>query len=97
MSRFVGVLTATLLCASAALAADGAANSGAVPQFAFMDGGWQAAGVVFLPPESGPGPVLDMPGRPRIGNNLALGQPIFAMADLNNPILQPWAREAVKK
>jgi len=97
MSRFVGALAATLFCAGAALAADGAANSTAVPQFAFMDGGWQAAGVVFLPPESGPGPVLDMPGRPRIGNNLALGQPIFAMADLNNPILQPWAREAVKK
>ena len=32
----------------------------------------------------------------RIGNNLALGQPIFAMADLNNPILQPWARGCEK-
>jgi hypothetical protein len=38
-----------------------------------------------------------MPGRKRIGNNLALGQPTFAMADLNNPILQPWTREALKK
>lgn len=69
----------------------------AVPPFAFMNGGWQAVGVVFLAPPSGPGPVMDMPGRKRIGNNLDLGQPIFAMADLSNPILQPWAREALKK
>jgi hypothetical protein len=74
-----------------------AADSGVIPPFAFTNGGWQAAGVVLLPPESGPGPVLDMPGRPRIGNNLELGQPTFPMADLNNPILQPWAREAVKR
>jgi len=93
MSRCLGALTAALLVSSAALAAD----SGIVPAFAFADGGWQAAGVVFMPPASGPGPVQDIPGRPRIGNNLALGQPTFAMADLNNPILQPWARDAVKK
>ena len=93
MSRCLGTLTAGLLISSAALAAD----SDAAPAFAFADGGWQAAGVVFMPPASGPGPVQDIPGRPRIGNNLALGQPTFAMADLNNPILQPWARDAVKK
>jgi hypothetical protein len=93
MSKLLGALTVALLVTGAANAAD---NS-AVPPFAFMNGGWQAAGVVFMPPASGPGPVVDMPGRPRIGNNLALGQPTFAMADLNNPILQPWARDAVKK
>jgi hypothetical protein len=91
MLKVLGVATVALL-ATAALAAD----NPAVPQFAFANGGWQAAGVVFLPPPSGPGPVQDMPGRPRIGNNLALGQPTFAMADLNNPILQPWTREALK-
>jgi len=48
MSRFAGALAATLLCAGTALAADGAANSTAVPQFAFMDGGWQAMGADFL-------------------------------------------------
>jgi hypothetical protein len=93
MARFLGALIASLLASAAALAAD----KDAVPQFAFADGGWQAAGVTFLPPVSGPGPVQDLPGRPRIGNNLALGQPIFQMADLNNPILQPWARDALKK
>ena len=92
MLKVLGAVTATLL-ATAALAAD----NQAVPPFAFANGGWQAAGVVLLPPPSGPGPVQDIPGRPRIGNNLALGQPTFAMADLNNPILQPWTREAIKK
>ena len=93
MSRFLGAFAAALFASGAAVAADNTA----VPPFMFAGGGWQAAGVVLLPPASGPGPVLDMPGRPRIGNNLALGQPTFAMADLNNPILQPWARDAVKK
>jgi hypothetical protein len=87
--------------ASASLAFSGltfaADTSSTIPPFSFMNGGWQAAGVVLLPPTSGPGPVVDMPGRPRIGNNLALGQPTFAMADLSNPILQPWTREALKK
>jgi len=77
--------------------AHAADTSGGIPQFAFMNGGWQAAGVVFLPPLSGPGPVADMPGRKRIGNDQSLGQPTFAMADLDNPILQPWTREALKK
>src|SRR4051812_17712811 len=92
MSARFGLLLAALFPA-AAIAADNAA----VPQFSFVNGGWQAAGVVLLPPPSGPGPVVDMPGRPRIRNNLDLGQPNFAMADLNNPILQPWTREALKK
>ncbi|HEX5280157.1 MAG TPA: hypothetical protein VFW28_08755 [Micropepsaceae bacterium] len=86
---------ATLLAVTGAGDAAGATDS-TVPPFAFMNGGWQAVGVVFLAPPSGPGPVIDMPGRKRIGNNLDLGQPIFAMADLGNPILQPWARDALK-
>jgi hypothetical protein len=93
MAKFLGVLCLALLASTTAMAAD----DSAVPPFMFADGGWQAAGVTFLPPASGPGPVQDVPGRPRIGNNLALGQPTFAVADLSNPILQPWAREALKQ
>ncbi len=90
--------TAAAAISLSAMPAAAAANSSQdVPPFAFMNGGWQAAGVVLLPPPSGPGPVMDMPGRKRVANDLALGQPIFAMADLSNPILQPWAREALKK
>ena len=83
-----------LTLATAAFAADTSPN--AVPPLAFMGGGWRTT-PLFLAPPSGPGPVLDMPGRPRVANNLRLGQPVFPMADLNNPILLPWTREALKK
>jgi hypothetical protein len=93
MSKLLGSLAAALLLPGAAFAAD----TNAVPPFMFMEGGWQAAGVVLLPPDSGPGPVQDIPGRPRIGNNLALGQPTFNMADVNNPILLPSTKAALQK
>jgi hypothetical protein len=90
----LGAAAASLTLAAAAFAADSSAN--AVPPLAFMGGGWRTT-PTFQAPPSGPGPVLDMPGRPRVANNLSLGQPVFPMADLSNPILQPWAREALKK
>jgi len=93
MSRLLCAIGAALMLGGAASAAD----NNAVPPFAFANGGWQAQGADFLPPPSGPGPVQDIPGTKRIGNNLALGQPTFRTADLSNPILQPWARDALKK
>src|SRR3954463_12170669 len=92
MARVVGALAAMLLSGAAY-----AAENSAVPQFAFANGGWQAQGADFLAPDSGPGPVQDVPGRKRIGNNIALGQPTFRTADLSNPILQPWTRDALQK
>ena len=85
--------------AAAIIPAQGAQTGAGVPNFApDSTTGWlKPPGDEFIQPESGPGPMLDMPGRPRIGNNLDLGQPIFPMADLNNPILQPWAREELRK
>ena len=93
MSRLVHAAAATVLCASAALAADGST----VPPFAFADGGWQAMGADFLAPASGPGPVKDVPGHEHSGNNVAGVQPTFRMADLSNPILQPWVVAQMKK
>ena len=84
---------AGVACAGGVLAADSAAE---VPPFAFMDGGWQAAGADFLQPPSGPGPVRDVPGHEHGGNNTG-AQPTFRDADLSNPILQPWVRDALKK
>jgi hypothetical protein len=92
MSKFISAVAVATLCASAALAADG----NGVPQFAFMNGGWQAAGADFLSPPNGPGPVRDVPGHEHVGNNQG-GQPSFRNADLSNPILQPWVRDALKK
>src|SRR5215471_20562889 len=54
--------------------------------------GWIATGQAFLPPASGPGPVVTDPAH--------LPQPgvsSFRVADLSNPILQPWAREELRK
>jgi len=49
----------------------------------------------FLPPESGPGPVLSDPEHPYVPNQT--GQPTYRVADLTNPILQDWVKEQMKK
>jgi hypothetical protein len=90
----VCAVIASLAFAASAVAADNTAGN--VPQFAFMNGGWQAMGADFLPPPTGAGPVQDEPGRRHVGNNQT-GQPSFRMADLSNPILQPWTRDALKR
>jgi hypothetical protein len=93
-----GVLTAgivAVLFAGAARAVD------AIPDFGPNGGvGWVAQGAEFLPPASGAGPVMNDPAHPRISNAQAAAtgkQPTFHVGDANSPILQPWAKEAVKK
>src|SRR5215468_11094836 len=49
----------------------------------------------FLPPESGPGPVLADPKHPYVPNGS--GQPTYRVADLTNPILKPWVIDQMKK
>src|SRR5882757_1702785 len=49
----------------------------------------------FLPPASGPGPVMSVKDRPYVPNGQ--GQPTYRIADLSNPILRPWAIEKMKK
>src|SRR5258706_917177 len=50
----------------------------------------------FLPPPAGPGPVMSAPGHPYVPNGVG-GQPTYRVADITNPILQPWAIEQMKK
>jgi len=50
----------------------------------------------YLPPLSGPGPVMSEKGRPYVPNG-AGRQPTYRVADLSNPILKPWAIEQMKK
>ena len=53
-----------------------------------------------LPPASGPGPVQQDPERPYVTNDefrVSGRQPTEQLADLNNPILQPWARDVIRK
>ena len=85
------------------------AESTAVPNFtpdgrvgwiAGVRGGETPIGDDFLPPPSGPGPVTFDKAYPYIDNQRARInglQPTNRVADLSNPILQPWVREALKK
>jgi hypothetical protein len=94
---------AGLICAGAALAAGGA-KAQAIPSFAPDDStSWypdRPTGDDYLPPPSGPGPVRADPARPYVPNDEGRNtgvQPTYRIADLSNPILQPWAREQMKK
>jgi len=49
----------------------------------------------FIAPPSGPGPVGAENGHPYVPN--AQGQPTYRIADLTNPILQPWVVDRLKK
>ena len=73
----------------------------AAPSFApTADIGWYAYNRLFIAPKSGQGPVMQDPSRPYVNNDefRATGrQPTERVADLNSPILQPWAREVLRK
>jgi hypothetical protein len=54
----------------------------------------------FLPPESGIGPILSDPQHPYTPNDEGRStgvQPTYRIADVNNPILKPWAAAQMKK
>src|SRR5215813_11887271 len=74
---------------------------GIPPNFApSADIGWYAYNRQFIPPASGAGPVRQDPARPYVTNDefrVTGRQPTQQLADLSAPILQPWAREVVRK
>jgi hypothetical protein len=62
--------------------------------------GWYAYNRLFIPPASGPGPVVQDAALPYVSNDefrVTGRQPTQRVADLNNPILQPWARDVLRK
>ncbi|MSP93792.1 MAG: hypothetical protein EXR00_00860 [Alphaproteobacteria bacterium] len=62
--------------------------------------GWISLGGDFMAPPRGAGPVGQDPKFPRVTNEefrRTGRQPTIALADLNAPILQPWAREELRK
>jgi hypothetical protein len=86
--------------ALAFLAIPSANSADNLPNFApNANTGWQLADDEFIPPPSGPGPVVSDPAHPYISfyRFPANPNPTFRVADLNNPILQPWTREALRK
>lgn len=75
-------------------------EGGAIPNFApDVKTGWQLSDDDFLLPESGPGPVVSDPRYPYISfyRYPTNPRPTFRVADLNNVILQPSTREALRK
>src|SRR6266566_1244333 len=105
MSKFsMMCVTAGLLLSGAALwpagAAEGTPQQGAsIPNFT-PDGSvaWTSdrpKSDDFLPPASGPGPVLSDKAHPYVPNGQ--GQSTYRIADLTNPILKPWVVEQMRK
>jgi hypothetical protein len=93
-------LFACVICTAAALGSAPGAETAKTPNFApdsFT--GWQLLDDEFIPPPSGAGPIVSDPAHPyvsfyRFPRN---PKPSFRVADLSNPILQPWAREHLRK
>jgi hypothetical protein len=67
-----------------------------IPTLAAAGYGWFEDGDDFLPPLSGPGPVFSDPKHPYRSNQSGV-QPTYRVADISNPILQPWVKKALKK
>ena len=95
-----GSLLAGVMFVAGAASTPGTAQT-APPSFAPNPSvGWVAMSGEFMAPPSGAGPVRRDPAHPRISNDdyRATGaQPTFPMGDVNSPILQPWARDVLRK
>jgi hypothetical protein len=103
MSRHAGNFTAGILVG--AVLAGGLSFSamaeGARPNFAPNPSiGWYAYNRIFIPPASGAGPVQQDPAHPYVSNDefrVTGRQPTAQLADLSSPVLQPWARDVVRR
>src|SRR6185312_13106586 len=72
------------------------AQADSIPIFSAADYGWFPVGDDFLPPASGPGPVVSDPAHPYYSNQSGR-QPTDRVADLTNPILNSWALERLRQ
>ena len=95
-----GVICAVVVC----LGVQAQAATAPIPNFApDPNTSWypdRRDGDNFLQPESGPGPVMahpDYPYRPNGVGDDAAGNPTYRIADLSNPILQPWVVEQLRR
>ena len=92
------VVLAGLLCSGAtALAAQSAIPTGFAPN---PNVSWISLIAEYSQPPSGPGPVARDPNVPHVTNEdfrRTGRQPTIAVGDPNSPILQPWAKEYLRK
>lgn len=94
-------LSAALLVAGLLRAEGGSAreNAGALDLAPDSTTAWVAdrlTGDDFLPPPSGPGPVMSGKDHPYVPNGQGR-QPTYRVADLTNPILKAWAIEQMRR
>jgi hypothetical protein len=100
----VGAICAVMVCAGSFGVGAHAQTAPGIPNFASDDHtSWypdRPTGDNFLPPASGPGPIMSRPDYPYVPNNgrdFAGSNPTYRIADLTNPILQPWVIEQMKR
>jgi hypothetical protein len=98
--NFTGGILVGVVCLAGSLSFSAMAQD-TPPNFASNRGiGWYAYNRLFIPPARGAGPVQQDPARPYVSNDefrVTGRQPTEHVADLNSPILQPWARDVVRK
>jgi len=96
----IGVLTGAF-CLAAGSSHPAFAQGAARPDFAPNASiGWYSYNRLFIAPASGAGPVQQDPAHPYVSNDefrVTGKQPTAQLADLSAPILQPWAKEVVRK
>ena len=104
MSRHAGRFTVGVLAGAVYLSGSfsfSAMAQAAPPNFAPNASiGWYAYSRIFIPPANGAGPVQQDPAHPFVSNDefrVTGRQPTEQLGDLNAPILQPWARDVVRK
>jgi hypothetical protein len=87
-----------LLLGIALIGIPGARAQQAIPDFAEDETvGWLAASNEYIPMDTGPQPVRPDPAHPYVQSGFRGRQPTLRVADTNNPILQPWVKEALAK
>jgi hypothetical protein len=96
ISRSRACALGLLACTAWAALTAAAAAQGAAPDFSSNQAAWIANGNDFIPAGHGPKPISYDPAYPYVPNN-AGRQPTFRIADLSNPNIKPWAKEAMKK
>ena len=102
-------LIARLIAGAALVALTGGAAEQPIPVFSpAANVGWISYGPEFIPAGNGPKPVTFDPQHPLINNGIEYNaarpgtqsedlQSTFPVVDLSNSILQPWAREELRK
>src|SRR3974390_2874868 len=96
----VAGVVAGFVCAGATLWPALGAEQAPPPNFAPSSAtGWLAQDDEFIPPPGGPGPIVFDPAHPYTSfyKGPQNPHPTFRVADLTNPILQPWTRERLQK